>query len=48
MEIVIANILVIGTAIILAIIAIRQIKKPKKNDKCLNCGKAVPVDDLCS
>lgn len=47
MEVMISNILVISIAIILGITIIRWMKKSKGNDKCMNCGKATPVNGLC-
>lgn len=47
MEIVYVSLGIIAIAIIIATIVIRGSKKPRGNDKCMNCGKATPINGLC-
>ena len=47
MEIVCVSLIIVILAIAMAAVAILWSKKPKGNDKCMNCGKAVPVNGLC-
>jgi len=49
MSIVYVSFGIIIVAIIVATIVIRsmKVKKPKGNDKCMNCGKATPINGLC-
>lgn len=44
MEIVYVILGIIVVAIVLAIIAIRGSKKPKRNARCMNCDMATPDD----
>jgi len=47
MEIVYTGLGIVIIAIIMAVIAISGLKKPKGNDRCMNCDKATPINGVC-
>mgnify|MGYP001586161576 CR=1 FL=1 len=47
MEILYVSLGIVVLAVIMGIIAIRNKSRPKGNDKCMNCGKATPINGVC-